>query len=202
MMNVLMEDNDMAYEKQNFKGGNILKAEQLNHMEDGIAKLETSVASLKTTASRLDANVTSMGTVVAGMNTSVKNMDTRVTALESVRFVYEHVDYSITLPDATYDSDNGQIYTNVIPYGMSLPNDYGSGLSPSGMPVVIVIPDATRTSTGTMPTMISVSDVALSRNKKSVTFNLHVYWRWEDNSKPFVKPNTLGIRCVCLYTLR
>lgn len=31
----------MAYEKQNFKDGNILKAEQLNHMEDGIAKLET-----------------------------------------------------------------------------------------------------------------------------------------------------------------
>lgn len=200
MMNVLMEDNDMAYEKQNFKGGNILKAEQLNHMEDGIAKLETSVASLKTTASRLDANVTSMGTAVAGMNTSVKNMDTRVTALEGVRFVCDHTDYSISLPDATYDSDNGQIYTNVIPYGMLL-HDYGSGLSPSGMPVVIVVPDATRTSPGTMPTMISVSDVALSSNKKSVTFNLHVYWRWEDNSKPFVKPNTLGIRCVCLYTL-
>ena len=33
----------MAYEKQNFKDGNTLKAEQLNHMEDGIAKLETSV---------------------------------------------------------------------------------------------------------------------------------------------------------------
>lgn len=200
MMNVLMEDNDMAYEKQNFKGGNILKAEQLNHMEDGIAKLETSVTSLRTTASRLDANVTSMGTAVTGLNTSVKNMDTRVTALEGVRFVCEHADYSITLPDATYDSDNGQIYTNVIPYGMSL-NNYGSGLSPSGMPVVIVVPDATRTSTGTMPTMISVSDVELSSNKQSVTFNLHVYWRWEDNSKPFVKPNTLGIRCVCLYTL-
>lgn len=200
MMNVLMEDNDMAYEKQNFKGGNILKAEQLNHMEDGIAKLETSVSSLKTTASRLDANVTSMGTAVTGLNTSVKNMDTRVTSLEGVRFVFEHADYSITLPDATYDSDNGQIYTNVIPYGMLL-HDHGSGLSPSGMPVVIVVPDATRTSTGTMPTMISVSDVALSSNKQSVTFNLHVYWRWEDNSKPFVKPNTLGIRCVCLYTL-
>ena len=190
----------MAYEKQNFKGGNILKAEQLNHMEDGIAKLETSVSSLKTTASRLDANVTSMGTAVTGLNTSVKNMDTRVTALEGVRFVCEHADYSITLPDATYDSDNGQIYTNVIPYGMLL-HDHGSGLSPSGTPVVIVVPDATRTSTGTMPTMISVSDVALSSNKQSVTFNLHVYWRWEDNSKPFVKPNTLGIRCVCLYTL-
>ena len=161
MMNVLMEDNDMAYEKQNFKGGNILKAEQLNHMEDGIAKLETSVSSLKTTASRLDANVTSMGTAVTGLNTSVKNMDTRVTSLEGVRFVFEHADYSITLPDATYDSDNGQIYTNDIPYGMLL-HDHGSGLSPSGMPVVIVVPDATRTSTGTMPTMISVSDVALS----------------------------------------
>lgn len=190
----------MAYEKQNFMAGNILKAEQLNHMEDGIAELETSVWSLGTTASRLDANVTSMGTAVTGLNTSVKNMDTRVTALEGVRFVCEHVDYSITLPDTTYDPDNGQIYTNVIPYGMSL-NDYGSGLSPSGMPVVIVVPDATRTSTGTMPTMISVSDVELSSNKQSVTFNLHVYWRWEDNSKPFVKPNTLGIRCVCLYTL-
>lgn len=200
MMNVLMEDNDMAYEKQNFMAGNILKAEQLNHMEGGIAELETSVASLRMTASRLDANVTSMGTAVTGLNTSVKNMDTRVTALEGVRFVCEHADYSITLPDATYDSDNGQIYTNVIPYGMLL-KDYGSGLSPSGMPVVIVVPDATRTSTGTMPTMISVSDVELSSNKQSVTFNLHVYWRWEDNSKPFVKPNTLGIRCVCLYTL-
>lgn len=200
MMNVLMEDNDMAYEKQNFMAGNILKAEQLNHMEGGIAELETSVASLRMTASRLDANVMSMGTAVTGLNTSVKNMDTRVTALEGVRFVCEHADYSITLPDATYDSDNGQIYTNVIPYGMLL-KDYGSGLSPSGMPVVIVVPDATRTSTGTMPTMISVSDVELSSNKKSVTFNLHVYWRWEDNSKPFVKPYTLGIRCVCLYTL-
>lgn len=185
MMNVLMEDNDMAYEKQNFKGGNILKAEQLNHMEDGIAKLETSV--------------TSLGTAVTGLNTSVKNMDTRVTSLEGVRFVFEETDYSITLPDATYDSDNGQIYTNVIPYGMLL-HDHGSGLSPCGMPVIIVVPDATRT-TGTMPTMISVSDVELSSNKQSVTFNLHVYWRWEDNSKPFVKPNTLGIRCVCLYTL-
>lgn len=200
MMNVLMEDNDMAYEKQNFKGGNILKAEQLNHMEDGIAKLETSVTSLGTAVSRLDANVTSLGTAVTGLNTSVKNMDTRVTSLEGVRFVFEETDYSITLPDATYDSDNGQIYTNVIPYGMLL-HDHGSGLSPSGMPVVIVVPDATRTSTGTMPTMISVSDVELSSNKQSVTFNLHVYWRWEDNSKPFVKPNTLGIRCVCLYTL-
>lgn len=190
----------MAYEKQNFMAGNILKAEQLNHMEGGIAELETSVASLRMTASRLDANVMSMGTAVTGLNTSVKNMDTRVTALEGIRFVCEHTDYSITLPDATYDSDNGQIYTNVIPYGMSL-KDYGSGLSPSGMPVVIVVPDATRTSTGTMPTMISVSDVELSSNKQSVTFNLHVYWRWEDNSKPFVKPNTLGIRCVCLYTL-
>lgn len=200
MMNVLMEDNDMAYEKQNFMAGNILKAEQLNHMEGGIAELETSVASLRTTASRLDANVMSMGTAVTGLNTSVKNMDTRVTALEGARFVCEHADYSITLPDATYDSDNGQIYTNVIPYGMLL-NNYGSGLSPSGMPVVIVVPDATRTSTGTMPTMISVSDVELSSNKQSVTFNLHVYWRWEDNSKPFVKPYTLGIRCVCLYTL-
>lgn len=199
-MNVLMEDNDMAYEKQNFMAGNILKAEQLNHMEGGIAELETSVASLRMTASRLDANVMSMGTAVTGLNTSVKNMDTRVTALEGIRFVCEHADYSITLPDATYDSDNGQIYTNVIPYGMLL-KDYGSGLSPSGMPVVIVVPDATRTSTGTMPTMISVSDVELSSNKQSVTFNLHVYWRWEDNSKPFVKPNTLGIRCVCLYTL-
>lgn len=179
MMNVLMEDNDMAYEKQNFKGGNILKAEQLNHMEDGIAKLETSVTSLGTAVSRLDANVTSLGTAVT---------------------VFEKTDYSITLPDATYDSDNGQIYTNVIPYGMSL-RDHGSGLSPSGMPVIIVVPDATRTSTGTMPTMISVSDVELSRNKQSVTFNLHVYWRWEDNSKPFVKPTTLGVRCVCLYTL-
>ena len=182
MMNVLMEDNDMAYEKQNFKDGNTLKAEQLNHMEDGIAKLETSVT----------------------------NMDTRVTALEGAGsgsgyplpryFVHDHVDYSIALPDATYDSDNGQIYTNVIPYGMSL-SDYGSGLSPTGMPVVMVVPDATRTSTGTMPTMISVSDVELSSNKKSVTFNLRVYWRYEDNSKPFVKPNTLGIRCVCLYML-
>jgi hypothetical protein len=196
MMNVLMEDNDMAYEKQNFKGGNILKAEQLNHMEDGIAKLETSV--------------TSLGTTVTGLNTSVMNMDTRVTALEGAGsgsgyplpryFVHDHVDYSIALPDATYDSDNGQIYTNVIPYGMSL-SDYGSGLSPTGMPVVMVVPDATRTSTGTMPTMISVSDVELSSNKKSVTFNLRVYWRYEDNSKPFVKPNTLGIRCVCLYML-
>ncbi len=186
----------MAYEKQNFKGGNILKAEQLNHMEDGIAKLETSV--------------TSLGTTVTGLNTSVTNMDTRVTALEGAGsgsgyplpryFVYDHVDYSIALPDATYDSDNGQIYTNVIPYGMSL-SDYGSGLSPTGMPVVMVVPDATRTSTGTMPTMISVSDVELSSNKKSVTFNLRVYWRYEDNSKPFVKPNTLGIRCVCLYML-
>lgn len=196
MMNVLMEDNDMAYEKQNFKGGNILKAEQLNHMEDGIAKLETSV--------------TSLGTTVTGLNTSVTNMDTRVTALEGAGsgsgyplpryFVHDYVDYSIALPDATYDSDNGQIYTNVIPYGMSL-SDYGSGLSPTGMPVVMVVPDATRTSTGTMPTMISVSDVELSSNKKSVTFNLRVYWRYEDNSKPFVKPNTLGIRCVCLYML-
>lgn len=190
----------MAYEKQNFKGGNILKAEQLNHMEDGIAKLETSVTSLGTTVTGLDANVTSLGTAVTGLNTSVKNMDTRVTSLEGVRFVFEETDYSITLPDATYDSDNGQIYTNVIPYGMLL-HDHGSGLSPSGMPVIIVVPDATRTSTGTMPTMISVSDVELSSNKQSVTFNLHVYWRWEDNSKPFVKPNTLGIRCVCLYTL-
>lgn len=33
----------MAYEKQNFKDGNTLKAEQLNHMEDGIAKLETTM---------------------------------------------------------------------------------------------------------------------------------------------------------------
>lgn len=196
MMNVLMEDNDMAYEKQNFKGGNILKAEQLNHMEDGIAKLETSV--------------TSLGTTVTGLNTSVTNMDTRVTALEGAGsgsgyplpryFVHDHVDYGITLPETTYDSDNGQIYTNVIQYGMSL-SDYGSGLSPTGMPVVMVVPDATRTSTGTMPTMISVSDVELSRNKKSVTFNLRVYWRYEDRSKPFVKPITLGIRCVCLYML-
>ena len=200
MMNVLMEDNDMAYEKQNFKGGNILKAEQLNHMEDGIAKLETSVTSLGTTVSRLDANVTSLGTAVTGLNTSVKNMDTRVTALEGVRFVYDHVDYGITLPDTTYDSANGQIYTSDISYGMTLGN-YGGGLSPTGMPVVMVVPDATRTSPATMPTMISVSDVELSSNKRSVTFKLRVYWRYEDTSKPFVKPNTLGIRCVCLYML-
>lgn len=201
MMNVLMEDNDMAYEKQNFKGGNILKAEQLNHMEDGIAKLETSVTSLGTTVTGLNTSVKNMDAHVTALNTGVKNMDTRVTALEGARyFVHDHADYTITLPDATYDSDNGQIYTNVIPYGMSL-HDYGSGLSPSGMPVVIVVPDATRTSTGTMPTMISVSDVELSSNQQSVTFNLRVYWRWEDNSKPFVKPISLGIRCVCLYTL-
>lgn len=196
MMNVLMEDNDMAYEKQNFKDGNILKAEQLNHMEDGIAKLETSV--------------TSLGTTVTGLNTSVTNMDTRVTALEGAGsgsgyplpsyLVHDKVDYSITLPDITYDSANGQMYTSVISYGMSL-SDYGSGLSPTGTPVVMVVPDATRTSPATMPTMISVSDVELSSNKKSVTFKLRVYWRYEDNSKPFVKPYSLGIRCVCLYTL-
>ena len=37
----------MAYEKQNFKDGNTLKAEQLNHMEDGIAKLEQRIAALE-----------------------------------------------------------------------------------------------------------------------------------------------------------
>lgn len=40
----------MAYEKQNFQGGQVLKAEQLNHMEDGIAVLTPIVSTTDITA--------------------------------------------------------------------------------------------------------------------------------------------------------
>ena len=33
----------MSYQKQNFRDGEVLSAEQLNRMEEGIAKLETNM---------------------------------------------------------------------------------------------------------------------------------------------------------------
>ena len=37
----------MSYTKQNFKDGQTLKAEHLNHMEDGIVNLENAVVALE-----------------------------------------------------------------------------------------------------------------------------------------------------------
>lgn len=36
----------MAYEKQNFVDGQVLTADQMNHIEDGIAKVESQVANV------------------------------------------------------------------------------------------------------------------------------------------------------------
>lgn len=37
----------MAYNKQNFINGNVLKASELNHIEEGIVALETELANAK-----------------------------------------------------------------------------------------------------------------------------------------------------------
>ena len=62
----------MAYEKQNFKGGNILKAEQLNHMEDGIAKLETSMITAEDPADTEDVQ-SSVESILAKIKTLYQN---------------------------------------------------------------------------------------------------------------------------------
>jgi hypothetical protein len=44
----------MSYEKQNFKPGQVLKAEQLNKIEDGIADVDNGVAKLQPIISTTD----------------------------------------------------------------------------------------------------------------------------------------------------
>ena len=62
----------MAYEKQNFKDGNTLKAEQLNHMEDGIAKLETSMITAEDPADTEDVQ-SSVESIMAKIKTLYQN---------------------------------------------------------------------------------------------------------------------------------
>ena len=62
----------MAYEKQNFKDGNTLKAEQLNHMEDGIAKLETSMITAEDPADSADVQ-SSVESIMAKIKTLYQN---------------------------------------------------------------------------------------------------------------------------------
>ena len=44
----------MSYQKQNFRDGEVLSAEQLNRMEEGIAKLETNMITAEEPASSAD----------------------------------------------------------------------------------------------------------------------------------------------------
>ena len=64
----------MSYQKQNFANGEVLSASQLNHIEDGIAEVEstasTSLAAEKTRAEQAE-----------------QALDTRTAALESCGFV-------------------------------------------------------------------------------------------------------------------
>ena len=62
----------MAYEKQNFKDGNTLKAEQLNHMEEGIAKLETTMITAEEPADSADVQ-SSVESIMAKIKTLYQN---------------------------------------------------------------------------------------------------------------------------------
>ena len=44
----------MSYQKQNFRDGEVLSAEQLNRMEEGIAKLETNMITAEEPADSAD----------------------------------------------------------------------------------------------------------------------------------------------------
>lgn len=62
----------MAYEKQNFKDGNTLKAEQLNHMEEGIAKLENTMITAEEPADSADVQ-SSVESIMAKIKTLYQN---------------------------------------------------------------------------------------------------------------------------------
>jgi uncharacterized protein YlxW (UPF0749 family) len=47
----------MAYEKQNFQGGQVLKAEHLNKIEDGIKAVEKDAGNLQSTVENLQSTV-------------------------------------------------------------------------------------------------------------------------------------------------
>lgn len=64
----------MSYQKQNFANGEVLTASQLNHIEDGIAEIE-STASTSLTAETTRAEQAEQA------------LDTRTAALESCGFV-------------------------------------------------------------------------------------------------------------------
>lgn len=61
----------MSYVKQNFKSGQVLKADHLNHMEDGIAELEQQIKDLPSG----DAAELTIGTVTGGETASASIED-------------------------------------------------------------------------------------------------------------------------------
>lgn len=55
----------MAYEKQNFEDGQVLKAEQLNKIEDGIKAVEEAAGNLQSAVANLQP-ITSTTDITAG----------------------------------------------------------------------------------------------------------------------------------------
>lgn len=62
----------MSYVKQNFKDGEVLTAEQLNRIEDGVVEVETDVATL----------LSELGDTVEEVNDAIADHESRIATLE------------------------------------------------------------------------------------------------------------------------
>lgn len=74
----------MAYEKQTFTDGEILTAEQLNHIENGLSDLQGRISSVSTDLARIGITVnSSLIPRVTDLETDVPKLDQRATNLET-----------------------------------------------------------------------------------------------------------------------
>lgn len=86
----------MAYTKQNFVDGKVLKASQLNHIESGIGELETSISNSADHMSKIEDNIADLEsrvsqvavigevTLLASRWTSSGNLHSQVVTLSGV----------------------------------------------------------------------------------------------------------------------
>lgn len=77
----------MSYEKQNFADGQVLKADHLNHIEEGISAVEESVATVEQSVATVEKSVAAVKESIAAVEESIPDGLPEVTESDNGRFL-------------------------------------------------------------------------------------------------------------------
>ena len=100
----------MSYTKQNFKDGQTLNAEHLNHMEDGIGVVESDISKAKTDISNISKNVTNMENDISDIKEQLNNGGGSSSGGGTVILLY----LNETLTEVSSDLDGVEIYNTLV----------------------------------------------------------------------------------------